>query len=214
VTLAVGIVGAGDQARETAGYVLDSGGEVRWFAVEEQYLPQAEKDERLPAVVLTLDEAHALDRELPVIVALGYPGDRRRLAGAWPGHRFETLICERTWLAPGVDVGAGAVVCPGAVITAGSSLGRHVLVNVGATISHDCRIGDFVTVSPGAHLAGHVSVGDGTFVGIGAVISDRISIGEGCLIGAGAVVVRDVVEGSVVMGVPGRVVRWLDAWPA
>jgi sugar O-acyltransferase (sialic acid O-acetyltransferase NeuD family) len=209
----IGIVGAGDQARETAGYVLSRGGQVPWFAVERSHLPSVDKDVRLPAVVLALEEAHALDSELPVVVALGYPGERRRLAAAWPGGLFATLVCEGTWLAPGVEPGEGSVVCPGVVVTTGAEIGRQVLLNVGATVSHDCRIGDFVTISPGAHLAGHVAVGDGTFVGIGATISDRVEIGEGCLIGAGSVVVKDVPGGSVVMGVPGRVVRTLDRWP-
>ncbi len=213
MTAAVGIVGVGDQARETAGYVLDADGEVCFHAAEPAYLAEAASDARLGAPVLSLADAHAQHPDTPVLVALGYPGDRSRLADAWPGELFATHISARAWLAPGVEIGEGSVVCPGAVLNRLAALGRHVLVNIGATISHDCRVGDFVTISPGANIAGHVTLGNGTFVGIGATISDRIQIGEGCLIGAGAVVVRDVADGQVVTGVPARMTRVLTEWP-
>jgi sugar O-acyltransferase (sialic acid O-acetyltransferase NeuD family) len=213
VTATVGIVGVGDQARETAGYVLDAGGEVRFHAAEPAYLAEAASDARLGAPVLSLADAHAQFPDTPVIVALGYPGDRSLLADAWPGELYATHISARAWLAPGVEVGEGGVVCAGAIVNRLAVLGRHVLVNIGATISHDCRIGDFVTISPGASIAGHVTLGDGSFVGIGATISDRVQVGRGCLIGAGAVVVRDVADGQVVTGVPARMTRVLTEWP-
>ncbi len=213
MTAAVGIVGVGDQARETAGYVLDAGGEVRWYAAEAEFLAGARADSRLEAPVLSLLEAHAGHPDVPVLVALGYPGDRSRMAAAWPGGLYATHVSARAWLAPGVQVGEGSVVCPGAVVNRLATLGRHVLVNIGATVSHDCRVGDYVTISPGASVAGHVALGDGTFVGIGATISDRVQVGQGCLIGAGAVVVHDVADGQVVAGVPARMTRVLTDWP-
>ena len=47
-------------------------------------------------------------------------------------------------------------------------------------------------------------------VGAGAVIVGNIVIGEGSVIGANAVVTKDVPPRSLVLGVPGRVVRQLD----
>ena len=73
-------------------------------------------------------------------------------------------------------------------------------------------IGDDVSMGHGAimHCA---SVGDGTLVGIAARILAGCVVGRGCLIAAGAVVPPDteVPDGSVVMGVPGRVVRAVRA---
>jgi acetyltransferase EpsM len=210
---AIGIIGAGDQARETAAYILDAGLDIAWFAVEEGFLAAARTDPRLRAPVVALEDALAADAEVPVLVALGYPGDRRRLAEAWSGPTFAIHLSDAAWLAPGIPVGPGTVVCPGAVISAGARLGEHVLVNLGATLSHDCDVGDFATVSPGAHVAGHVTIGAGSFVGVGATVSDRCRIGSGCLIGAGSVVIRDVPDATVVVGVPARELRTLDRWP-
>jgi carbonic anhydrase/acetyltransferase-like protein (isoleucine patch superfamily) len=53
------------------------------------------------------------------------------------------------------------------------------------------------------------SIGRGTMIGIGARVLDHCEIGEDCIIAAGAIVTPDTVipDGSVVMGIPGKVVR-------
>lgn len=53
-------------------------------------------------------------------------------------------------------------------------------------------------------------LGDRVNVGAGAVIVGNIVIGEGSVVGANAVVTKDVPPHSLVLGVPGRVVRRLD----
>jgi sugar O-acyltransferase (sialic acid O-acetyltransferase NeuD family) len=209
----VGLIGAGNQARETQGYYLADGGSVRWFAVTAAHRHEVAGADGLGAPLLTLEEAWQRDPDLPVVVALGYPGDRRQFAEAWPGDRYDTHVSPRAWIAADAEIGEGSVVCPGAVVNRSAQIGRHVLVNIGATVSHDTVVGDYVTVSPNAAVAGRVRIGEGAFLGIGAAVSEGITIGEGALVGAGAVVVRDVPPGVVVAGVPARVMRRLDGWP-
>lgn len=52
-------------------------------------------------------------------------------------------------------------------------------------------------------------VGSRTLIGIGAILLDDCQIGSRCIVAAGAVVApgTEIPEGSVVMGVPGRIVR-------
>lgn len=53
------------------------------------------------------------------------------------------------------------------------------------------------------------SIGQRTLIGIGAIVLDGCRIGSRCIVAAGAVVPPgcDIPDDSVVMGVPGRVVR-------
>jgi carbonic anhydrase/acetyltransferase-like protein (isoleucine patch superfamily) len=69
-------------------------------------------------------------------------------------------------------------------------------------------IGRDVIIGHGAIVHGEL-VGDNTLIGMGAVVLGHTKIGRGCLIGAGAVVPpgMEVPDGSVVVGVPGKIVR-------
>ena len=52
-----------------------------------------------------------------------------------------------------------------------------------------------------------IKIQDDVWVGTNAVILDGVEIGKGSVIGAGAVVTKSVPAGSIVVGVPGRVIR-------
>ena len=49
-------------------------------------------------------------------------------------------------------------------------------------------------------------IGPGCWIGAGAVIIDGVTLGRGSVVGAGAVVTRSFEAGSVVAGVPARVI--------
>ncbi|MDO4182208.1 MAG: gamma carbonic anhydrase family protein [Coriobacteriia bacterium] len=72
-------------------------------------------------------------------------------------------------------------------------------------------VGEGVTVGHGAILHG-CTVGDGCTVGMGAVVMNDARIGAGSMVAAGAVVSqgKDFPERSLIMGVPGRLVRTLS----
>ena len=74
-----------------------------------------------------------------------------------------------------------------------------------ATIGANCTIGHK------AMIHGCV-IGDGTLVGMGATILNGAKIGAGWLFGAGALVTEgiEIPDGSLVMGMPGKIVREMD----
>ena len=49
-------------------------------------------------------------------------------------------------------------------------------------------------------------------IGAGAVIRPGVKIGEKALIGAGAVVTKDVPAGAVIVGNPGKILRYIDGY--
>ena len=92
------------------------------------------------------------------------------------------------------------------------TIGARVNLQDGACIHCDTDfanvIEDDVVIGHGAIVHG-VRVGAGSLVGMGATLLGRSDIGKECLIAAGAVVSPGMVvpDGSVVMGVPGKIVR-------
>jgi sugar O-acyltransferase (sialic acid O-acetyltransferase NeuD family) len=127
------------------------------------------------------------------------------------GLGFCTLVHPRAYvsplasLAPGVFVGANSTVGPGA------QLAEHVFVNRGVTIGHDTRIAPFARIQPGANVGGLSEIGEGVTVGIGATLIERLVIGAGAFVGAGAVVTADVAPRVLVVGVPAKFKKALDA---
>jgi serine O-acetyltransferase len=72
-------------------------------------------------------------------------------------------------------------------------------------IGTNCSIGRLINIMPAAAGAGPV-IGDRVWIGVHAQIVGGYRIGSGATIAAGAVVQRDVPDGALYLGNPGRVV--------
>lgn len=199
----IGILGAGGMAREAAAYSL---GDVKFFAVNEEYIGSVVKDG------IDIKNPSTSQAETGVVAAIGAPAARRVMVEAWPGRKYVSIIADSAEVYTG-NIGKGVIIGPGAFIMTGVEIGNHTIINISATVSHDCKLGDYVTISPGAHIAGNVTMRDGVFVGIGATVSNDICIADGVVVGAGAVVVKDItVPNSVVIGNPAKTIRIQEGW--
>ena len=141
------------------------------------------------------------------IVSIGDNKKRKRIVELINAI-FLTAIHPRSIISKFSEIGEGSVIMAGAVINAGSRIGKHCIVNTAAVVEHDCLIDDFVHISPNASLAGNVKVGEGTQIGIGSTIIQGIIIGKWAVIGAGAVIIENVADYAVVVGVPGKIIKY------
>jgi gamma-carbonic anhydrase len=116
-----------------------------------------------------------------------------------------------------VTIGAYSSVWYGAVLRGDINriiVGHHTNIQDNAVLhladDHACIVGNWVTVGHGA-IVHACQVGDEVLVGMGAVILDGAVIGKQSLIGAKALVKQGmrIPPGSLVLGVPAKVVRQL-----
>ena len=94
-------------------------------------------------------------------------------------------------------------------------IGEGSNVQDGAILHTDpgfkCTIGKLVTVGHMAMLHG-CTVGDGSLIGIGSVVLNGAKIGKNCIIGSKALITEgmEVPDGSMVLGIPGKVKKVLN----
>lgn len=130
-------------------------------------------------------------------------------------------IHERAYIHPAavvcgdVTVGARASIWPTAVVRGDSApivIGEDTNVQDGTVIHVDagvpCVIGARVAIGHRAIVHG-ATVEDDCLIAMGAILLNRVHVGRGSIIGAGALCPEgmQVPPGSLVIGLPGRVVR-------
>lgn len=123
------------------------------------------------------------------------------------GFKVTSAIHPSAIISPDAVLGEGLVICAGAIICTKAVIGDNSIINTGATIDHEVVIGKHCHIAPGVHIAGKVKVGDFTLIGIGSSVIPNIKIGRNSIIGAGAVVVSDILDNSLAVGVPAKVIK-------
>jgi len=92
----------------------------------------------------------------------------------------------------------------------------YIRVGEGTFFGHDCMVltgrhlfeNGKLKRSQQVPLSGYdIEIGSGCWIASGAIILGRVTIGNDCLIMAGAVVTKDVPDGSVVGGVPAKIIK-------
>jgi len=128
------------------------------------------------------------------------------------------------WIAPDANLIGRVILGSGSSVWFGATLrgdNEPITVGPGSNIQDNCvlhtdpgfplTIGANCTIGHKAMLHG-CTIGDQTLIGMGATVLNGARIGAECLIGAGALITegKEIPQGSLVMGVPGKVVRQLD----
>ncbi len=145
-------------------------------------------------------------------VLLTYPG----LHALW-SHRFSHFLWNRGSRLFARILSNITRCLTGIEIHPASKIGSGFFIDhgMGVVIGETAIIGKDVTLYHGVTLGGtslekkkrHPTIGDRVTIGAGAKILGDISIGDDSRIGANAVVVKNVPPNSVVVGIPGQVIR-------
>ncbi len=205
------IVGGGGFAREILWLIEDINKAATGQEAPYQVLGVISRDTEghMQGLPILGDDAWAfdhLDKQVRFVLAVGDSQARAGIALAYLQHGLHPLrlVHPSVVMSDEVQMGAGAIICAGAVLTVNIQLGDFCVVNLNVTVGHDCKLGDFVTLNPGVHLSGGVEIGDLSVLGTGAVVLPGLSVGERSIVGAGAVVTESLDGGATYLGVPAR----------
>jgi sugar O-acyltransferase (sialic acid O-acetyltransferase NeuD family) len=119
------------------------------------------------------------------------------------GYRF-TNIAHPGVNTKYVSLGTGNLIYENALIQPFVTIGNHCVISSNSGIAHETSIADYCFVGPASYVCGKVTVAERVYIGTGARILPRLTIGKGARIGSSALVNKPVLEGLVILGIPGR----------
>ncbi|MEO9683749.1 MAG: gamma carbonic anhydrase family protein [Tateyamaria sp.] len=133
-------------------------------------------------------------------------------------------IADDTWVAPDANLIGKVILERAASVWFGCTIRADhevILIGGGSNVQENCVMhidaGFPLTIGKGCTIGHKVmlhgcTIGDNTLIGMGATVLNGAKIGKNCLIGAGALITegKEIPDGSLVMGMPGKVVRQLD----
>ena len=143
------------------------------------------------------------------VVAIGSPRAREAIVVGLSdlGIPFASVRHPSAVIGTQFGVGAGHVICGGALVSTNVDLGNHVHLNPGVIIGHDTSLADYVSVNPGAVVSGECIIEEKVLVGASSVVLQGLRVGRESTVGAGACVTRNVAPATVNVGVPARVLE-------
>jgi len=130
-----------------------------------------------------------------------------------------------SWIAPDANLIGNVVIEAGASVWFGATLrgdNEEIRIGKGSNVQENCVLhtdmGYPLSIGPGCTIGHKVmlhgcTIGENSLIGMGATLLNGARIGANCLIGAGALITegKDIPDGSLVMGAPGKIIRQLDA---
>ena len=85
--------------------------------------------------------------------------------------------------------------------------GIGVVIHERTIIGENVHIDQNVTIGGTSKKIDVPQIGDNVYIGAGGLVSGSVVIGNNVVIGANAVVVKDIPNGSLVVGIPGKIIK-------
>jgi carbonic anhydrase/acetyltransferase-like protein (isoleucine patch superfamily) len=136
--------------------------------------------------------------------------------GRWPTLAGQVFVAPGAKLIGDVRIGQGSGVWFNAVVRGDEApvfIGCYSNIQDGSVVhvqdaATPTTIGDYVTAGHNVILHG-CTIGDNCLIGMGAIVLTGAKIGANCIIGAGTIIGerKEIPAGSLVVGVPGRIIR-------
>ena len=203
------IVGAGGFGREVLQWARDTwpdhAGRIVGFLSSDEHV--LDGFDGCPEIIGHPDAYRRVQGDY-LLLAIGVPYVRRQVAESLlaVGATFLTLVHPTAIVAASARIGTGAILCPYSIASDACRVGRFVIMNYHTSLGHDASAGDFAVLSPYATLGGNAHIQEDVFLGLHASIGPGKTVGARSKVSANSCALANAVPGSLVYGVPGRVV--------
>lgn len=155
--------------------------------------------------------SYFLDLELYLLWLVGYIPSHTvrnffyRLAGLSLGHKATLHMGARFYLPKNISIGEGTIIGDHVFLDGRSpiTIGKHSDLASQIMIynsEHDLSDPSFKAIEE------PVVIGDYCFIGPRVIIMPGVTIGNGAIVAGGAVVTKDVPDGTIVGGVPAKII--------
>lgn len=192
-------------------FTHDSDYKVVAFTVDDDYV---DKDEVCGLPLLPLSEAR--EKYPPdtaeVHVALSYTKLNRlrqekyeQLKGF--GYKLASYVCSKSAIWPDLVIGDNCFILENQTIQPTVRIGNNVMIWSGNHLGHGSQIGDHSYIASHVVISGHCTIGERCFFGVNATVRDFCNIGDECFITMDGSVVKDLSDGSVVLGARGDIIE-------
>lgn len=202
------IVGSGGLAKEVKCLIDDINGQApEWNLlgfIDDWGRQKGEEIIGGKAVIGTIDDLNAMNKEIYATIAIGTPGwikDATEKIVA-PNIKFPNLVHPTAIVRNSAKIGFGNILTAFVFVSCDAEIGNFNLFNGYIGIGHDTKIESFNVFGPNVKVSGNVTIGNGNFWGLNSCILQGKSVGNNNRIGACSFVMRDIKDDSFYFGIP------------
>lgn len=160
--------------------------------------------------ILSSVEDYCPQQDDVFVCALGEPKWRKYYADIIldKGGEFTTLIDKTVSVGRNAKIGKGCIVRDHAIISCDTSIGDFVYIQPFAVLGHDAVVGDYCHLNTYAFMGGYSKMEPMSTIHTHGTLIPHKKIGAGAIVGAGSVVMTNVKEGTTVVGIPAKRIKY------
>ena len=144
------------------------------------------------------------------VCALGDPKWRKYYADIIieKGGEFITLIDKTARIGRNAKIGKGSIVRDYAMISCDVVIGDFTYIQPFSVIGHDAVVGNYCYLNTYAFMGGYSSMEDMAVIHTRGTLIPHKKLGTGATIGAGSVAMTNVKNGTTVVGIPAKRIKY------
>lgn len=120
------------------------------------------------------------------------------------GGEFMNVIHPSVFFGGNVKIGKGCIIAYQSQIDCDVKIGDFVNIQCNVVVGHDSEVGSWSMLDCFTFMGGFSSIGESVTMHTRATLIPKLHVGDNAMINAGSIVIRNVKEGTTVMGNPAK----------